>query len=414
MISIAPLLPLLCAAFILLAGNGLQGTLIALRAAHEGFDPSLVGLMGTGYFAGYIVSCMVTARSIRAVGHIRVFAALAATAAAGTLMMVLWIDPFVWILLRFGMGFCFAGLFMVIESWLNAHSASADRGRLLSIYRLIDLAAVTGAQFLLPVFGSSGFALFAIMAMMACLSLVPVSLADRSNPKPPDEFKFSLATIWAISPLACLGCITIGLTNSAFRLIGPLFGERMGLDTTGVALFIAAGIVGGATLQLPLGWLSDRYDRRWVLIAATTGASLAGLFLSQVAGDSQFQLTIGIFLFGAFSLPLYSLSAAHANDRAKPGQYVIIAAGLSFFFSLGAAVGPVIVAWVMDAFGASAFFTYTSVVHASLVAITLWRMVARSGPHRSPGKRFVTLLRTSPAIFKLARRDADDDARPGS
>jgi MFS family permease len=409
MVPLAPLLPLLSAAFILLAGNGLQGTLIALRAAHEGFDPALVGFMGTGYFAGYIVSCLVTARFIRAVGHIRVFAALAATAAAGTLMLVLWVDPYVWILLRFGMGFCFAGLFMVIESWLNAHAASTDRGRVLSIYRIIDLAAVTGAQFLLPVFGPSGFTLFAIMAMMACLSLVPVSLADRSNPKPPDEFKFSLGSIWAISPLACLGCVTIGLTNSAFRLIGPLFGQIMGLDTAGVALFIAAGIVGGATLQLPLGWLSDRYDRRWVLIAATTGASLAGLFLSQVAGSSQFLLTVGIFFFGAFSLPLYSLSAAHANDRANPGQYVIVAAGLTFFFSLGAAVGPVVVAWVMATFGASAFFAYTSIVHAILVVITLWRMAARSGPSRSPGNRFVTLLRTSPAIFKLARRGGNGE-----
>lgn len=411
MVPVAPLLPLLSAAFILLAGNGLQGTLIALRAAHEGFDPSLVGLMGTGYFGGYIVSCLVTARIIRAVGHIRVFAALAAVAAAGTLMLVLWIEPLVWVVLRFGMGFCFAGLFMVIESWLNAHAASADRARLLSVYRLVDLAAVTGAQFLLPVFGATGFSLFAIMAMMACLSLVPVSLADRSNPKPPEEFKFSLSSIWAISPLACLGCITIGLTNSAFRLIGPLFAADMGLDPAGVALFIAAGIVGGATLQFPLGWLSDRFDRRWVLIGATTGASLAGLFLSYGAGASQALLTAGIFAFGAFSLPLYSLSAAHANDRAKPGQYVIVAAGLTFFFSLGAAVGPVIVAWVMETFGAAAFFTYTSLVHAGLVAITLWRMAARARPQPSPGNRFVALLRTSPAIFKLARRAENGESR---
>jgi MFS family permease len=407
MVPLSPLLPLFSAAFILLAGNGLQGTLIALRAAHEGFNPSFIGLMGTGYFGGFIVSCMVTARIIKAVGHIRAFAALAATAAAGTLLLVLWIDPFVWIVLRFGMGFCFAGLFMVIESWLNAHAASADRARVLSIYRLIDIAAVTGAQFLLPVFGVSGFALFAIMAMMVCMSLVPVSVADRSNPKPPEEFKFSLGSIWAISPLACLGSVTIGLTNSAFRLIGPLFGERMGLDTAGIALFIAAGVLGGAMLQLPLGWLSDRYDRRLVLIFATTGASVAGLFLSQFAGTSQLLLTVGIFLFGAFSLPLYSLSAAHANDRAKPGQYVVVAAGLTFFFSLGAAAGPVVVAWVMAEFGTSAFFTYTSIVHAGLVVITTWRMVARSGPTRSPANRFVVLLRTSPAFFKLTPRGGD-------
>jgi hypothetical protein len=151
-----------------------------------------------------------------------------------------------------------------------------------------------------------------------------------------------------------------------------------------------------------------------VLIAATTGASLAGLYLSQAAGDSQLQLTLGILLFGAFSLPLYSLSAAHANDRANPGQYVIVAAGLTFFFSLGAAVGPVIAARVMETFGASAFFTYTSLVHASFVLITVWRMLARAGPARSPADRFVTLLRTSPAIFKLARRADEGESRSGA
>jgi MFS family permease len=395
------------AAGILLAGNGLQGTLIALRAAQEGFDPAMVGLMGTGYFVGFLISCLVTARLIRAVGHIRVFAALAAVA-AGSLLLVLLIDPLAWIGLRFVLGFCFAGLFMVIESWLNGAVPNADRARVLSLYRMIDLAVVTGAQFMIPVFGAGGFTLFAIMAMMSCLSLVPVSLGDRSDPAPPEEFRFSLRAIWAISPLACLGCITIGLTNSAFRLIGPLYASEVGMTEAQVALFISAGIVGGAVLQYPLGWFSDRFDRRLVLILATTGAALSGLFLSQFAGTSPLFNYAGIFAFGAFALPLYSLSAAHANDRAKTGQYVLVAAGLSFFFSLGAAVGPVIVAWVMKTYGAPAFFTYTSVVHAGLVLVTLWRMRARGRPLAAGTRRFVSLLRTSPALTRMAQRVTEE------
>ena len=404
MISIRPLLPLLVAAGVLLAGNGLQGTLVTLRAAREGFDASFIGLMGTAYFAGFLISCIMTPRLLRAVGHIRVFAAMAAIASAASLLLVLMITPSAWIILRLVMGFCFCGLFMTVESWLNESVRNDDRGRMLSLYRVIDLAVVTGSQFLLPLFGVGSFAIFAIASILISISLVPVSLADRSNPKPPEQFKFDLKAIWAISPLACIGCITIGMTNSAFRNIGPLFANDAGLDTQAVAVFMSAGIVGGAALQYPLGWMSDRFDRRWVLIGVTFGAALSGFYLSNFAGNNPMLLNAGIFAFGAFSLPLYSLSAAHANDRAGAGQYVLIAAGLSFFYALGAAVGPFMVTWFMKIFGTSAFFTYTSAVHLLLIFLALWRMRARGSPSQRQG-RFTSLLRTSPAMFKLAARD---------
>ena len=404
MISLGPLVPLLLAAAILLAGNGLQGTLVALRATSEGFSPSLIGFMGAAYFGGFMLSCVWTAHLIRAVGHIRVFAALASVTAAGSLALVLIIDPYAWMVLRFAMGFAFAGVFMVIESWLNESAGNRDRGRVLSIYRLVDLAAVTGAQFLLPVFGTDGFEIFAIMAIFFCLSLVPVSLSESSKPKAPDSFKFDLGAIWRISPLACVGCLTIGLTNSAFRLIGPLYAGEMGLDVTGIAIFMSAGIVGGAVLQFPLGMLSDRFDRRWTLILATGGAALAGLFLNFFAGSEPNLLYFGAFVFGAFALPLYSLSAAHANDRAQKGQYVLVAAGLTLFFSLGASIGPLIASVVIEQFGAPAFFTYTSIIHASLIVNVLYRMTRRPSVPVHARSRFVTLLRTSPAIYRLARK----------
>ena len=404
MISLGPLLPLLCAAGILLAGNGLQGTLIALRATSEGFPPSFIGIMGAAYFGGFMLSCLWSPHLIRMVGHIRVFAAFASIASAGTLLLVLIIDPYAWIAIRAVMGFCFSGLFMVVESWLNESAGNQDRARLLSIYRLVDLGAVTGAQFLMPVFGTSGFALFAIMAMLFSLSLVPVSLSDRSKPKAPEAFKFDIGAIWRISPLACIGSLTIGLTNSAFRLIGPIYGQNMGLDVAGVALFMSAGIVGGAALQLPLGMMSDRFDRRWALIAATGGASLAGLFLTFVASGQATLIYAGAFAFGAFALPLYSLSAALANDRAEKGQYVLVAAGLTLFFSLGASIGPIVASLVIEKFGAPAFFAYTSIVHASLIVSTLYRMTRRPSVPVHARSRFVTLLRTSPAMFRLARR----------
>lgn len=402
--ALISLIPLLLAAGIMLAGNGLQGTLIALRAEAEGFAPTVVGLMGTAYFSGFMLSTLVSAKMVRAVGHIRAFSVLAAMVAAGMLAFILWVNPYWWIALRFVAGFGFAGLFMVIESWLNDSTDNANRGKILSIYRIVDLGFVTGGQLLLPLIGIGGFALFVVTAMFLCLSLVPISLADRTNPKPPRAAKFDLALVWKISPIACLGCIIIGMTNSSFRLVGPLFASRMGLDTANVAFFMSMGIVGGATLQYPLGWMSDKFGRRKILVGTTFGATLAGLFLALYASSNPSALLAGAFAFGAFSMPLYSLSAAHANDRAGEGQYVLLASGLMFFFALGASVGPTIAATVMAHFGTGAFFTYISAVHGSFVIATLWRMAVSSSPRRAQRGKFTMLLRTSPALFKMARK----------
>lgn len=407
--SLRMLAPLLLAAGILLAGNGLQGTLIAVRGAAEGMSNGMIGFMGTSYYLGFIVGCIMVPRMLRAVGHIRTFSALAAIAASATLLLVMVVDAWVWVGLRLVLGFCFSGLFTTVESWINSGVSNRDRARVLSLYRLIDLAAVTGAQFLLPLFGALGFTLFGLMAIMTAISLVPVSLADRSNPKPPATFEFDLRPLWKLSPAACIGCVSIGLTNSSFRLVGPLYAQSIGLSISSVAAFMSAGIIGGAVLQYPLGMLSDRVDRRIALILATAGAATAGFYLSNMAGTSATLNYIGIFCFGAFALPLYSLSAAHANDHAKDGEFVMVAAGLTFFFSLGAMIGPAVSSLLIRVAGPQALFTYTSCVHVFLLFYTLWRMRARAAVPVETRKRFVSLLRTSPVFARLARRPTSAD-----
>ncbi|MCB1480271.1 MAG: MFS transporter [Tepidamorphaceae bacterium] len=410
MTGIKALLPLLAAAGVLLAGNGMQGTLIALRADIEGFSTIGVGIMGAAYYAGFLIACVVAPRMLQAVGHIRVFAALCAIAAIGTLALAITISPLSWAAIRFIMGFCFSGLFTAIESWLNASAHPEQRARLLSLYRIIDLCAVTGAQYLIPAFGAGGFAIFSIMAMLFCLSLVPVSLSDRTNPAPPEDFHFDLKALWVLSPLACMSCLSIGLTNSAFRLISPLYARDIGLDEAGIATFISAGIAGGVLLQYPLGYLSDRINRRWAIGISTSGAVAAGLFMSLVAKDDALLNLAGIFLFGAFAMPIYSLSAAHANAKASQSQYVLVAAGLMFFFSAGAIVGPLVASMVMERYGASALFIYTSAIHGFLMLFTGFRQVR--GPEAgAPRGRFVALLRTSPFIYRLAQRN-DDSEQP--
>ncbi|WP_424947751.1 MFS transporter [Candidatus Spongiihabitans sp.] len=395
---------MLFAAAILLAGNGLQSTLVALRANAEGFDTQLIGLMGAAYFCGFLSASFLALRLIQAFGHIRVFAALAAIGAVSSLALVLIPNPYYWVVIRGITGFCFSGLLMVIESWINESVSNTYRGQVMSIYRIVDLTAVTGAQFLLPLVGFAGFELFAIVAIMFCLSLVPVSLSNRSRPKPPDGFKFDFKTVWQISPLACLGTLTIGLTNSAFRMIGPIYATEIGFDTRGVVLFMTAGIIGGAVMQYPLGYLSDKLGRRKTVLMATLGAVLAGLFMSFFAGNSNPLVYAGSFMFGAFAFPLYSLSTAHANDRAQPGQFVVISAGLTFFFALGAIVGPYMASVVITQFGVGAFFIYTSFAHGLLICVVLFRMARTASVPADKRRRFAELLHAAPDIFRLSRK----------
>lgn len=408
--DIRPLIPLLITAGILIGGNGLQGTFIALRGIEEGFSTSVIGMVGAGYFIGFVFGCVYITKIMRAIGHIRAFSALAAIASAASIMMVLVIDPISWFLMRLVQGICFAGLFAVVESWLNARVTNATRARTLSVYRFVDLGSVTAAQYMIPLFGVSGIDLFAIIAMALSLSLVPISFADKSSPAPPKDVKFDIKVLWSVSPLATVGCIVIGLTNSSFRSLGPIYADGIGMSVTSIATFMSIGIFAGIVLQYPLGHYSDKLDRRVIILVSTIGALLASFFLAFLAGDGELANFIGIFAFGAFALPLYSLCSAHANDHAAPGQHALVSAGTLFFWSIGAVVGPLIASFLMDAFGPHALFAYTIVVLTFFVAYTLARIRARDAvPTEKRRMRFRSLLRTSAFFSKLATPPNEKD-----
>ena len=407
--SLRPLIPILTAAGILLGGNGLQGTLIALRGAQEGFSPAIIGFMGTAYFAGFLIGCLVIVRMMRAVGHIRAFSALAAIAAAGTLVMALSINPFTWTGIRFLSGFCFAGLFTVMEAWLNSGVANKDRARVLALYRIIDLGAVTGSQFLIPIIGPEGFPIFAVMAIMITLSLVPVSLGDRSNPAPPEDVKLDLRRAWEISPIAAIGCIAVGVTNSAFRTLSPVYAEQIGMSVADVATFVSVSIIGGALIQYPLGYASDRSDRRTVLLVTTGLAMTAAVALGMFAGGDRLLNFALVFVFGSFAMPLFSLSAAHANDRAGKNEYVMLNAALMLFYSFGAIGGPFAAAGVMEWYGPHALFLFAAAVYAVFIALILYRMRARAPAPEAQRGRFTALLRTSTIFARLAQRPGNRD-----
>ncbi|WP_313615366.1 MFS transporter [Agrobacterium sp.] len=403
MSQIRPLIPLLATAGILIGGNGLQGTFIALRGLSEGFSPSTIGLISAGYSLGFAIGCIYVTSILREIGHIRAFAALAAISSAASIAMALITHPLFWLAMRFLIGIAVAGLFAIIESWINAQVTNSNRARALSVYRLVDLGSVTAAQYIIPMAGIEGPTVFSLIAMALTLSLVPISIADKSNPAPPNAMKFNPAAVWRISPLAVVGCVAVGLSMAAFRNIGPIYAEQIGMSVTAIATFMSAGIIGGVVLQYPLGAYSDRYDRRIVILATTAGSVITGLFLVFFAGTDEWRNIIGVFIFGAFALPLYSLSSAHGNDHAKEGEHAMVAAGLLFFWSLGATIGPLLASVLIDLYGPKALFIYTAAVQILFIGYTIYRLRMRAGvPVEERNWRFRALLRTSAYFSKLA------------
>ena len=405
------LISIFASAGLLLGANGLVVTLIAIRANLEGMPDWVIGFLGAGYFFGFFASCLWTPKLIARAGHIRVFAALAALYAVTSLLFVLIVDSWVWIALRVVGGFCSAGVGTVLESWLNEIAQNRDRGRVLSMYRVVDLTFVTAGQFVMPLIGVDGFEIFAVIAIAFCLAVLPVSLSRQASPPPPASTRLRPLTTWALSPTACIGCIVIGMTNGAFRTVGPVYAQEMGLSVDAVALFVSLSVVAAAVVQYPLGALSDRFGRRGVILTATLITIGASLFLLLFGGLDPAFVYIGGMMFGGFALPLYSLSIAHAADHAKSGEFVEVSVGLVLFYTLGAIFGPVISSSIIAGIGPSWFFAYTASVHCVLVGFILFRMTRRAGVAADERSPFVGLLRTSPLYQRLATgRGGDGEA----
>jgi MFS family permease len=410
MSHIRPLVPLLVTAGILIGGNGLQGTYIALRGSAEGFTPSTIGMVGAGYSIGFAIGCIYVTRLLRAIGHIRTFSAMASVAAVAAIFMSMVIDPVFWFSMRFVTGIAVASLFATVESWINAKVTNENRARTLSIYRFVDLGSVTVAQYMIPTVGIEGPIIFNIIAIALTLSLVPMSVADKSSPAPPETITFDLKAVWRISPLAVVGVIAIGLSMAAFRNIGPIYAEEIGMSITSIATFMSAGIIGGVVLQYPLGVYSDKLDRRRVIVWTTVGSIITGAYLSFGAGTNETANIISVFLFGAFSMPLYSLCSAHGNDYAKEGEHALVSAGLLFYWSIGATIGPLLASILLQYLGPRAFFAYTSFIFLGFLFFTLRRMQARPPVPPSERKwRFRSLLRTSAYFNKLASPSDKDE-----
>lgn len=368
---------LLLSAAILLAGGGLLSTLVAIRAADEGFPLVAIGLLSSGYYAGFIAGCLGTPFLVKRVGHVRVFAALSALTAAATLIHVLSISISVWFVLRLLTGFSFAGLYMLIESWINEQAPNEKRGQVLSIYRMVDLGAVTAGQFMLTLASPDSFTLFSLVAICICAAVIPISLSTSKAPVAVSQTSLNLKKLFRTSPYAVAGCFAVGLANGSFWGVGPVFVQALGHPVIVVSTFMSIAIATGALLQWPVGWLSDRLGRRAVMIGIAFLSFLAGIFLWQLAPQSQLMLLIGGALYGGFAMQLFGLSAAYANDYAEPHEFVAISGGLLLTFGVGSVLGPSIAPIFMASYGASSMFGFTAIIHLLLAIYGIWRTFQR-------------------------------------
>ncbi len=409
--AVAAISSLLFAAAILLAGNGLQGTLLAVRANIEGFPTSLIGVLMSAYFAGFVLGCRFNPAFIKSVGHIRTFLALASIASASALIHPMVIDVWAWAVLRAITGFCFAGLIMVIESWINERATNANRGRILSVYRVIDLSATTAGNALLATASPADFHLFAAVSILMSLALVPVALTKSDAPKPIETARLDIRRLFNVSPVAAVGAPLVGLANAAFWGVGAVYAQELGYDNANIAAFISAVIIGAAVLQWPLGWLSDRIDRRRVMLGAALLGIASAIALSRFGGESP-ELLLGLgALFGAFIVPMFGLTAAHANDHASPGEAVSTNGGLLLLHGCGSVVGATLGASVMAAFGPPSLFLYIATIYVGFSAFCLYRILVRPpvpGEQKTP---FTPVPKSaSPTVFEIGAEEEKRDS----
>jgi MFS family permease len=395
---------------ILSLGNGLLPTLIAVRAGIEGFTAGQLGLIAAAYFASFGIGCLAAVPLVKRVGHIRSFAVLAAIVAAAAIGHALSVDPWSWMVFRGIGGLCFAGLYVVIESWVNELSTNENRGRVLSIYRIVDLAAATGGQFLLPLADPAGFELFGIVTVLLALSIVPVGVTKGVQPGPVAASRVRLRHFFRASPLGMMGCVAVGITLGTFWGLGAKVAVDAGLDNVGVATFMASAIVGGAVLQLPIGRLSDYFDRRIVLTVTAGCAGLSGLVLAAVLhlGATGWLVYAAVGFFGGLAMPIYSLCVAHMNDHLPASDFVEAGAALLVAYAIGAVIGPVAAGELLPRFGPASLFLFTAATHAALLFYALFRMTRRAPVPAEAQAVFVPAERSTPQVFVLDPRSAED------
>ena len=395
---------------LLMLGNGLHGTLIGVRGEIEQFTTFEMSIVMSAYFVGFLGASRLVPDLIRRVGHVRVFAALGSFISAVLIIFPLFAHPIVWILGRLIIGFCFCGVYIVAESWLNNGASNDNRGKALSLYMIVQMAGIVAGQGLLLVADPGGYVLFMVISILVSISFAPILLSISPTPAFQRTNPMTLRQLYVSSPLGCVGMFLLGGVFSSQFGMAAVFGAVADLRLGQISAFVAAFYVGAMVLQYPIGWFSDRMDRR-VLISIVSAmgalAALVGIF-----GWFSFPVLLGAaFLIGGMSNPLYSLLIAHTNDFLDYEDMVAASSGLLFINGLGAISGPLIVGWVMDRFGPSGFFLVIGTLMGGLTIYALYRMTQRASVAvEDTGVYAAVAPSASPVALKIAQDYAVDIA----
>jgi MFS family permease len=368
---------LLAAVFILIAGNGLSNTLIPLSATAAAFPELALGLIGSAYFGGMLIGCLAAPRIIARAGHVRAFSAFVAVATVATLMHPLLVDPIAWAVIRAATGFCFAGLYATIESWMHDKADNVVRGRVLALYQIVHYAGSATGQQAIRFISPSSFVPFSIVAAALALSVLPLAYTRSDPPEPPPAPRLRLAWLFRISPVGVAGALVSGSANGTFWTLAPVFADRSGLSAGGVASFMTATIIGAALVQWPVGRLADRSDRRHIMLVAITIAVAAQLGMIWFAKSEALVLIALAACVGASALVLYPLASSHAQDLGGRENAVEVSTGLLLAYTIGAIVGPTTAAWMMSFIGPQALFIHNAAIHVLFVAFIVWRLWQR-------------------------------------
>ncbi|MGE0113342.1 MAG: MFS transporter [Steroidobacteraceae bacterium] len=376
--AIAGTWPLLLGMGILMLGAGLQGTLLGLRATLEGFPAYITGMVMSCYFLGYMAGSVATPRLVQQVGHVRVFAALTALASVAILVQGVFVTPLLWSVARIASGFCFAGIYVVAESWLNDRAGNHNRGALLSTYMVVLYGGLGSGQFLLMLADPGNTRLFMLIAGLISLALVPMALTAQRAPEFNVPESISLRSLYRSSPLGVVGVAASGAITASVFTMGPVYAHLLELSTGQIATFMATGIFAAVFTQLPLGRFSDRVDRRNILIAVCTLASLTAASAMMFGKQSVFALLGLSAVFGGLALTIYSLALSHVNDHLHPAQMVAASSSLILLNGAGAVCGPVAVATLMSLWRPEAYFASLAMLTALLALYGIWRKQRRA------------------------------------
>ena len=381
--------PLLLGMGILMLGAGLQSTLLGVRAQAEGFATSAIGIIMSCYYVGFLVGTTLAPRLIRGVGHVRVFSAFAAVAAASTLAQAVFVTPVVWGAMRLVTGICLAGIYVVAESWLNDRATQETRSRLLALYMIVLYGGLGAAQFLLLASDPGSDTPFMLVASLICLAIVPLVLSAHAAPVVDTPRGVRFRDLYRRSPLGVVAVVMSGLMSSIVFSLGPVYARQSGMDDAAIAVFMAGSILAGVVTQYPVGMLADRLERRAVIAGVSALAALLGLWLALSKGVPAGALLAVASVISGLVLSVYSLGVSHVNDRLETSEMVAASSALLLLNGAAAVIGPIVGGVLMDGQGPAAYFGTLAAIAAMLAVFCLWRRSRRAPVPREQRGPFI-------------------------